>query len=379
MRSLAAVCAVLLLAAYSWPLLFAGQSEEVPPPEAIGSAELHAMSEVTRISRIDAGGVVVETFPSVTRDNSELADAFRSAIQYNDPAIFVVGPGIFDFRNTHNIFLPKGCRIIGAGPGKTILRNGYEEIDGSTATGGCCFELADGVVIEGCTLESYHVDDKTGPSGQAATVGFARLHNSGSAATLRNCKIIGLAWAVYVWGDSQHIKLTLEDCEIQFGRVGVAGMISRGGPGTSAEIVCRRCKLFGDTTRSRRYGAIYQRFAGWCQRGGKLTVEDCTAVMLGYQAIPGFESDSVVETVRGVWIPDGGSTLPNGNGGAARQTVVDVRNSNVRTQLRGSKERYDAERGEHPDLPDAGKFRIEGGSGSGQVGSWLTKGKVEVR
>lgn len=275
---------------------------------------------------------------------AQRANAARSAISRAIPGSLIeCGPGNFDFGNTavppNVIRLPKDVTIRGAGMERTRWLNSWAD----NAAAGCCFEAADGSVIEDISLEST-----CNLNQQALTWGFAARESGNNAhAIARRCKFVGRAWCVYSWQTTDYgTKLELFDCEIH-GAKWLVAIGQSSGP-ECAFIDLHRCRLFGDSLNSTYVGAVGMRLAGFCARGGRIRA---------YDSVVDLKGDPRMEFVASAW-PN--SAPDHQDWGKGEWPLIELHN--VTSRVQGVKA-WDINQ-------EIGRVAQWGGTGSGDNGTW---------
>lgn len=161
-----------------------------------------------------------------------------------------------------------GVRLVGAGDDRTTLVN----TGGNFSAFACCFQPVGGVVtLEGLTLESA-----CGEREQAQTLGWQGSGApSGATLIVRDCVVIGRAFALYTWGPPNN-RIVCERTTIQAGRWCVtAGAAPGTWPGLdSQDISLYDCTLIADFAQHKGAGgdvnAGQSSSAGIVARGGRV-------------------------------------------------------------------------------------------------------------
>jgi hypothetical protein len=229
--------------------------------------------------------------------------ALRTAFAQAKPGdLLIVGFGVYDFGKDTNVKLPS-CTVRGMGKDHTRL---VGEVVSDAA--GTNFALSD-TTVEDLTLQN----DCWNYGEDGRCVGF---DDGPHTAVIRRCRCWCRDWCIYNWTPGN--RLTVEDSEIIFGRVGVACENS----GDGQDVMIDNCRFYGDGSLSRSQGATSNLQTGGVfgviARGGPCRIYNSRMYLKGWAGIP---DASGAPRVCGVADKGGGGSEPSGD---TRVTVYNL-------------------------------------------------------
>jgi hypothetical protein len=217
-------------------------------------------------------GNPAKTYFTADDDPAERGAVARVAMADCAPNdVLLVGPGVFKFpHTTGNVVLPS-CLIKGSSM-TTWISDVWSDNQGTA------------FVLQNTCVQDMTLNCQTYiPTEDGRTTGFDPQpgQTAGFAAVLTRCLLIGNAWTVYNWNNLGN-TLSLEDCVLKYGRIGIAAMGSGGG---SQFFAAHRCHFQGDASLSQDIGAtssaVYGGVYGAINRSGLLQLIDCSMNLVG--------------------------------------------------------------------------------------------------
>lgn len=233
---------------------------------------INALLEITADITRYRPGAPIKTY-STANDPLARGELFREA---NDDAdhgdVLILGPCAFDLGKDKNIILKSAVTYRGMGREDTILNSSIV-----SDTSGTAFTLTN-TILEDMALRVYPHNETE----DSRLIGFDSKATTPFVAIVRRCNLLCNDWTVYAWTNVGH-ALSLEDCQLRFGRIGIANMGS--GAGNSTSILADRCFFDGDASRSKSIGAtsnsVYGGVFGAVVRGGTTVFTDCRFNIIG--------------------------------------------------------------------------------------------------
>jgi hypothetical protein len=281
------------------------------------------------------------SFYSTDRKAASLGNMVQQYVlpRVSPGALLKIGLGTFDFgpNAAGHVILPDHVTIRGMGREKTILTSSI-----ISDTLGCSFALQN-TVVEDLTLKNdcwYFAED-------GRCVGFDNgafgLPPGPFNATIRRCNLWCRDWTCYCWSEGN--VLTLEDCDITTGRVGVAAENS----GNGQDVTLRRCRIFGDASLSNSRGETSNQTNGGCfgviARSGPVRLYDCEMNLKGRS-----QAD---QDANSSWTPRICGVVDRGGGGdAAGRAAIEIMGLKIAINPNGATTFYDLQL-EFPYVQDA--------------------------
>ncbi len=252
-------------------------------------------------------------------DPSERAESVRTvfALWGGDTTdYYVAKAALFEFGNVDPLVFPS-CRVAGAGKLLTTWR-GQMMIDPNTT--GLNFQLQDTTVEDIAFINDCWDDNEDG--GCIGFLGEQATHT----AIIRRCSLWCRDWTIFTWENSAPNILTIDDCDITTGRVGIGSENS----GNGQHVIVTNCNIIGDASLSASIGETSNSTDGGVfgivHRGGLLEVSDTTFTITGGSNVP-----------RAASITDHGG----GNSGIASGTQIVMSNITCVTTANGATRSYD--------------------------------------
>jgi hypothetical protein len=288
---------------------------EPPPPRAVAAVPGNTMAAAL-IYRGDFQPIVVVVGEAIT-PQSKAGALLKAFAQAKPGDLIMVGFGLYDFGKDAHVILPDGVTIRGMGRDQTILLSSVVSDDKGTS-----FALQN-TVVEDCTLKN----DCWNPGEDGRCVGFDNgqfgVGPGPFTAELHRCRCWCRDWTVYCW--SPYNALSIEDCEIVTGRVGVAAENS--GDGSNFDVM--RTHIIGDASLSKSQGATSKHKNGGCFgavcRGGRTRFIDCSMDLKGQPLAP--------QDAAGSWTPRICGIVDRGGAGDAPATVTNIEVYNLRCHI----------------------------------------------
>jgi hypothetical protein len=191
---------------------------------------------------------------------------------------YALQSGVFDYEQLRVMF-PSGrpdkkVWLQGAGMGRTILKGSRIQNDVPQ------FCLGNTILSDMTVMQPMR------PKDDCSTIGFP-AQSAGStpfSATLLRCELIGAGWVFYYWADDPTAApptLTVRDCLIKHGRIGIACGNSANGMNLTVErttfIGNAIWSWYGGTVSDPTWGGV----VGILVRGGSAKINDCAMYLTG--------------------------------------------------------------------------------------------------